>query len=150
MSQEHPNHVEKAVLFPLIVGDQDETLSFYTEKLGFEKTGDMEVNGDRWLTIAPPQQDDVQIILQPPDWFEGEEYYGEEVEQYPDLVGRNPGITYQVDDCWATYEDLRETGVEFFSEPRDTGHGIDVVALDNEGNQLLLTEPASLPDIGEG
>lgn len=145
MSEEKTSHVKKATLFPLIVSDQDETLEFYTEKLGFEKKGDMDVDGDRWLTIAAPQQD-VQILLQPPDWFEGKQYYGEEVEQYHDLVGRNPAITYEVDDCWATYEDWSDRGVEFFSEPRETGHGIDVVALDNEGNQLLLTEPAQPPE----
>lgn len=66
MSEEKTSHVKKATLFPLIVSDQDETLEFYTEKLGFEKKGDMDVDGDRWLTIAAPQQD-VQILLQPPD-----------------------------------------------------------------------------------
>lgn len=149
MSHEQANHVRRATIFPLIVEDQDATLEFYTEKLGFEKKGDMPVGDERWLTIAAPQQDDVQILLQNPDWFEGEEYYGEEVEQYHDLVGRNPTITYEVDDCWAAYEDFRERGVEFFSEPRDTGHGVDVVARDNEGNKLLLTEPAQPPEFGE-
>ena len=36
------------------VTDQDRSLSFYVEKLGFEKRVDFSYGGGRWLEVAPP------------------------------------------------------------------------------------------------
>ena len=36
------------------VADQDVSLSFYVEKLGFEKRFDFPYGGGRWLEVAPP------------------------------------------------------------------------------------------------
>lgn len=37
------------------VADQERALKFYTEKLGFEKTGDWPYgDGSRWVEVAPP------------------------------------------------------------------------------------------------
>ena len=50
----------------LWVHDQDEALAFYTEKLGMEVRSDVtlaELGDFRWLTVAPPGQDDVAIVL---------------------------------------------------------------------------------------
>ena len=48
------------------VHDQDEALEFYTKTLGMEVRVDVTVPemGDfRWLTVGPPGQDDVSIVL---------------------------------------------------------------------------------------
>ena len=48
------------------VHDQDIALKFYTEQLGMEVRSDAtmpELGGFRWLTVAPPGQDDVTVIL---------------------------------------------------------------------------------------
>ena len=37
------------------VQDQDRSLSFYVEKLGFEKRLDFPYGGGRWLEVAPPE-----------------------------------------------------------------------------------------------
>ena len=50
----------------LWVQDQDEALAFYTEKVGMEIKSDVTVPelGDfRWLTVGPPGQDEVAIVL---------------------------------------------------------------------------------------
>ena len=50
----------------LWVHDQDEALAFYTEKLGMEVRSDVtlpEMGNFRWLTVAPPGQEDVAITL---------------------------------------------------------------------------------------
>ena len=50
----------------LWVHDQDEALAFYTEKLGMELRADVsfpEMGDFRWLTVGPPGQDDVSIVL---------------------------------------------------------------------------------------
>ena len=48
------------------VHDQDEALAFYTEKLGWGLRADVtlrELGGYRWLTVGPPGQDDVSLLL---------------------------------------------------------------------------------------
>ena len=48
------------------VHDQDEALAFYTEKLGWELRADVtlpEFGNYRWLTVGPPEQADVSVLL---------------------------------------------------------------------------------------
>src|SRR4051794_10225232 len=50
----------------LWVHDQDEALAFYTDKLGMEVRQDVtlpELGNFRWLTVAPPGQEDFAIVL---------------------------------------------------------------------------------------
>ena len=54
--------------------DQERARRFYTEKLGFEVRNDVTMGGEfegagqgfRWLTVGPPDQPDVEIILADP------------------------------------------------------------------------------------
>ena len=53
----------KAAILCAMVGDQDEALAWYTEKLGFEKRVDMNAGDWRWITVtAPGQPDDPHFI----------------------------------------------------------------------------------------
>ena len=50
----------------LWVQDQEEALAFWTEKVGFEVRADVtmpEMGDFRWLTVGPPGQEDVSIVL---------------------------------------------------------------------------------------
>ena len=50
----------------LWVHDQDEALAFYTKKLGMQVRSDVtlpEMGNFRWLTVSPPGQEDVAIVL---------------------------------------------------------------------------------------
>jgi catechol 2,3-dioxygenase-like lactoylglutathione lyase family enzyme len=50
----------------LWVNDQDEALDFYTRKLGMELRHDVtlpEMGNFRWLTVGPPNQPDIAIVL---------------------------------------------------------------------------------------
>ena len=50
----------------LWVQDQEEALKFWTEKVGFEVRDDVtmpEMGDFRWLTVSPPGQEDVSIVL---------------------------------------------------------------------------------------
>ena len=50
----------------LWVHDQDEALAFWTEKVGMEVRSDVtmpEMGDFRWLTVSPPGQEDVSIVL---------------------------------------------------------------------------------------
>jgi predicted enzyme related to lactoylglutathione lyase len=125
------------------VHDQDEALAFYTDKLGMEVKADVtlaELGDFRWLTVAPPEQDDVSIVLMAipgPPVFEPET-----ADQIRALMakGANTAIFLTTDDCQASYEDLKARGVEFTEEPSDRPYGIDCGFRDPSGNAMRLTE----------
>ena len=50
----------------IFVSDQDRAYEFYVNKLGFKVNTDAKMdNGFRWLTLNPPDQPDLEIILFP-------------------------------------------------------------------------------------
>jgi catechol 2,3-dioxygenase-like lactoylglutathione lyase family enzyme len=51
----------------LLVRDQNQAYDVYVNKLGFKVHTDITMdNGLRWLTISPPSQPDLQIVLSEP------------------------------------------------------------------------------------
>jgi uncharacterized glyoxalase superfamily protein PhnB len=127
----------------LWVHDQDEALAFYTDKLGMEIKADVtlpEMGDFRWLTVAPPGEDDVAIVLMaipgPPVFEE------ETAAQMRTLLAKGVGgtIFLTTDDCRASYEELKERGVEFTEEPAERPYGIDAGFRDPSGNALRLTQ----------
>jgi uncharacterized glyoxalase superfamily protein PhnB len=127
----------------LWVHDQDEALAFYTEKVGMEVRADvtLEEMGDfRWLTVGPPGQEDVTIVLMaipgPPVMD------AETADQVRDLMAKGfAGTVFlTTDDCQASYEELRARGVEFTETPEERPYGIDSGFRDPSGNSIRLTE----------
>ncbi len=99
------------------------------------KRADLPIPGMRWLTVAPSEESAVEIVLQPADWFQGEER-----QRHLDLVGKDPTVVFQVADCQATYETLSGRGVEFSQPPTNKGYGIEAVAQDLNGNSLVFLQ----------
>jgi uncharacterized glyoxalase superfamily protein PhnB len=127
----------------LWVHDQDEALAFWTEKVGMEVRADvtLEEMGDfRWLTVGPPGQEDVSIVLMaipgPPvmDPLTA--------GQVSELMGKGfAGTVFlTTDDCQASYEELKARGVEFSEAPEERPYGIDSGFRDPSGNSIRLTE----------
>src|SRR5689334_849223 len=125
--------------------DQDEALAFYTEKLGMELRQDVTLDemGDfRWLTIGPPGQDDVSIVLMavpgPPVMDETTR------SEVLNLVAKGfAGTVFlTTENCRATYEKLKARGVEFTEEPHEMPYGIDCGFRDPSGNSVRLTQLA--------
>jgi uncharacterized glyoxalase superfamily protein PhnB len=127
----------------LWVHDQDEALAFWTEKVGMEVRADvtLEEMGDfRWLTVGPPGQEDVSIVLMaipgPPvmDPLTA--------GQVSELMGKGfAGTVFlTTDDCRASYEELKARGVEFSEAPEERPYGIDSGFRDPSGNSIRLTE----------
>ena len=46
--------------------DRDAAVEFYCDTLGFELRNDVGYNGMHWLTVGPPGQPDVNLVLFPP------------------------------------------------------------------------------------
>lgn len=127
----------------LWVHDQDAALTWYTDVLGFEVREYVtvaELGGFRWLTVAPPGQDDIAIVLMaipgPPMMDDGT------AAQVADLMGKGfAGTVFlTTDDCQASYEALRARGVEFVEPPEERPYGIDAGFRDPSGNHFRLTQ----------
>ena len=131
----------------LWVHDQDEALAFYTDKLGMEVRSDVtlaEMGDFRWLTVGPPGQEDVSIVLMaipgPPVMD------AETAEQVRDLMSKGfAGTVFlTTDDVQASYEELRGRGVEFTEAPEERPYGIDSGFRDPSGNAFRLTQVRDL------
>jgi catechol 2,3-dioxygenase-like lactoylglutathione lyase family enzyme len=130
----------------LYVLDQDSAKVFYTEKLGFEVRADVVMGegfegtgeGFRWLTVGPPDQPDVEIILA--DCRMGHDE--ETAAQVRALVAKGAlgSAVFATDDCHKTFRELSERGVVFLSEPAERPYGIEAVLRDDSGNWFSLTE----------
>ena len=125
------------------VRDQDEAKAFYTEKLGFEVREDAtleELGGYRWLTVGPPGQPDVNLMLSlpgPPG------FDAETAEQLLALVAKGamgPGIL-RTEDCRATCKELEARGVELPQQPDERFYGIDATVRDPSGNLWRIVQP---------
>lgn len=132
--------ITKLTVVGIMVHDQDEALRFYTEKLGFVKHTDQTFGpGFRWLTVAPIEQSDVEIVLQKPD----PNMMGEEKAKIlVEGIGNAPTWSYSVDDCRKTYEELVAKGVKFSSPPTEQFYGVEAVCEDLYGNSISLVEPS--------
>jgi uncharacterized glyoxalase superfamily protein PhnB len=131
----------------LWVHDQEETLAFYTERLGFEIRADVtlpEMGNFRWLTVGPTGQPDIAIVLMaipgPPVMD------AETAEQVRTLMAKGFAgtIFLTTDDCHATYEELKARGVEFVEQPEERPYGIDSAFRDPSGNHIRLTQVREL------
>ena len=132
------------------VHDQDEALAFYTEKLGFEIRADVtlaEMGNFRWLTVGPPAQPDIAIVLMAipgPPVMDAETAKEVETHMAKGFAGT---IFLTTDDCQAAYEELKDRGVEFVEQPEDRPYGIDSAFRDPSGNHIRLTQVRELAAI---
>jgi uncharacterized glyoxalase superfamily protein PhnB len=127
----------------LWVNDQDEALEFYTQRLGMEVRSDVtlpEMGDFRWLTVGPPGQPDVAIVLMaipgPPVMD------AETAEQVRNLMAKGFAgtIFLTTDDAQAAYEELKGRGLEFVEPPEERPYGIDSSFRDPSGNHIRLTQ----------
>jgi serine phosphatase RsbU (regulator of sigma subunit)/predicted enzyme related to lactoylglutathione lyase len=121
------------------VRDQDRSLRFYTDQLGFELAFDAQLpHGDRWVAVAPPDGSALLALIAP----------SPEARSYQ-LIGRPTGIVFVTDDVPAKYAEWRERGVEFRYAPRlrrvKYGHaseapwgGVFTHFADPDGNSFAL------------
>ncbi|MEA2359840.1 MAG: hypothetical protein QOI62_3100 [Solirubrobacteraceae bacterium] len=123
----------------LRVLDQERALTFYTQTLGFTVTEDMDLGGMRWLTVAPPDQPDLEVLLEKP----GPPFVdAETADQIATHVAKGVGgsLFLEVDDCRATFDDLVQKGVEVIQEPMERFYGIDSAFRDDSGNHIRMVQ----------
>ncbi|MCU1260429.1 MAG: Serine phosphatase RsbU, regulator of sigma subunit [Bryobacterales bacterium] len=92
----------------VFVRDQDQSLRFYVDQLGFNVTFDAYLQtGDRWLAVSPPDGASVLTLVAPAP---GSKEY--------ELIGRNTGVVFVSENVAAKYSAWRKRGVRFLFAPR--------------------------------
>jgi len=92
----------------IFVRDQDQSLRFYLDQLGFSLVGDVRFgSGQRWVAVAPPDGSAVLSLVAPkPDSKDFE------------LIGRPTQVVFVTEDVAAKFIEWRERGVRFQYTPR--------------------------------
>jgi catechol 2,3-dioxygenase-like lactoylglutathione lyase family enzyme len=127
----------------VFVTDQQKAYEFYVNKLGFKVNTDVTMeNGFRWLTVSPPEQPEMELVLM--DAFNEGMHYDEETKKALKTL-LDKGImgagVLETNNCRATYEELKAKGVHFKSEPKEQFYGVEAIISDGCGNWYSMTEP---------
>jgi serine phosphatase RsbU (regulator of sigma subunit)/predicted enzyme related to lactoylglutathione lyase len=105
--QAHPAHLRIHAV-NVFVRDQDVSLRFYVEQLGFSLLGDVRFeNGERWVAVAPPDGSAVLSLVAPKP--ESKEH---------SLIGHCAHVVFVTDDFVAKYGEWIKRGVRFQYAPR--------------------------------
>jgi len=131
----------------IYVLDQAKAYDFYVNKLGFKVHTDATMdNGFRWLTVTPPEQPELEIVLMPVT-HQGMMFDEETTTLFRKLLekGALGAGVWETNDCRATYAELKAKGVEFKSEPKEQFYGIEAVMTDGCGNWFSMTEQVAQP-----
>ena len=90
------------------VRDQDASLRFYVDQLGFTLAFDGRLqSGDRWIAVSPPDGTAVLSLVAPPP--DSKDY---------ERIGRPTGVVLVTEDVLGTYAKWRKRGVRFSFSPR--------------------------------
>jgi catechol 2,3-dioxygenase-like lactoylglutathione lyase family enzyme len=120
--------------------DQDAAKDFYTTKLGFTATNDVQLdNGMRWLTVRAPGGTGQEFVLMDPSHSMLD---AESAKLIRELVAKgalSPGVM-STDDCRGDYEKLSALGVQFLQPPADRPYGTEAVLRDDSGNWFSFTQ----------
>ena len=92
----------------VFVRDQDRSLRFFVDLLGFNVAYDLRVqSGERWVGVAPPDGAAILSLIAPkPD-----------SEQYK-LIGRSTQIVFVTEDVTTKFQEWSRRGVHFTTAPR--------------------------------
>lgn len=133
--------IRKLTFSTVYVLNQESAYDFYVNKLGFKIHTDAPLgNNNRWLTVTPPDQPEIEISLMLVT--EGRMFTKEAVETVTELIkkGTFGHGGFECNDIYATYEELKNKGVEFPQPPKEEVYGIAAVFTDDSGNWFSLTQ----------
>jgi serine phosphatase RsbU (regulator of sigma subunit) len=113
----------------VFVRNQERSLRFFTDLLGFELLADNRFEGGgRWIAVAPPDGSAVLALVTPEP---GTEEY--------ELIGRAKQIVFITADVEALYETWRARGVRFLHAPQTPiWGGVYASFEDVDGNSYVL------------
>lgn len=124
----------RIVITSVFVDDQSAALEFYTGKLGFVTKNDIPLGEHRWLTVVSPDDDSVELLLEPSAH--------PAVAPFRDALVTDgiPFTSFAVDDVRAEHARLSALGVRFTQEPLEMGPVTTAVLDDTCGNLIQLAQ----------
>ena len=129
------NNITRSQIFVL---DQDEALDFYVNKLGFEVSSDIDLGFMRWLTVCVPGQPEREVLLEKPGPPAMDEATAAQVRDLVTKGAMGGWLSITTDDAQATFETLRDRGVDITDEPSPKPYGIDFGIRDPFGNAIRI------------
>lgn len=132
--------ISKMTHSSVMVLDQTSAYDFYVNKLGFKAVTDVPMpQGGRWLTVSPPGQPDVELILSS---VGQRTYTAEKVALLTEMIkdGTFGVAVFTCDDIYATYEEMKAKGVVFTKAPTKEFYGTEAIFKDDSGNWFSLAQ----------
>ena len=119
----------------LVVGDYDEAIRFYTEKLNFQLIEDTPMSATkRWVVVAPPGSTGCHLLL-------AKAANPEQQTRVGNQTGGRVFLFLHTDDFWRDYHTMLEKGIRFVREPAEEPYGTVAVFEDLYGNLWDFIEP---------
>jgi catechol 2,3-dioxygenase-like lactoylglutathione lyase family enzyme len=122
----------------IFVLDQDEALAFYVDKLGLQVAADVDLGFMRWLTVALPGDPGREILLERPGPPAMDEETAAQVRDLLTKGAMGGWLSITTPDAQATFETLRDRGVDITDEPSEKPYGIDFGIRDPFGNAIRI------------
>lgn len=108
------------------VRNQDVSLKFFTEAMGFKVATDQPfTEKQRWIELLIPGAETGLALFTP--------------EGHESRIGQFQSISFWCDDVFATASALKSKGVTFAQEPKNEPWGSVAVFCDPDGNQFVLS-----------
>jgi len=121
--------------------DQDASLTFYRDTLGFEVRNDVGYAGMRWITVGPPGQPGTSIVLYPPAASPG--ITEDERRTIAEMMAKGTFATLLLAtaDVDGVFARLQAGDAEVVQEPTDQPYGVrDCAFRDPAGNLLRIQQ----------
>lgn len=127
----------------LVVDDHDKALEFYRDVLGFTVTNDVTQGEYRWLSVSPPAQPDLEVVIQSVGIYPGSSDDDRRAMDTLLAKGLMSSLILRVDDVDALFEHVAGSGVaEILQEPADQFYGVrDCAFRDPAGNMIRVKSP---------
>jgi uncharacterized glyoxalase superfamily protein PhnB len=121
--------------------DRDAAVEFWCDKLGFELRNDVGYDDLHWLTVGPPDQPDVNLVLFPPGADPG--VTDDERRTITEMMAKGTFamLTLATDDLDGLFDRLQAADVEVMQEPTQQPWGArDCAFRDPSGNTIRIDE----------
>jgi uncharacterized glyoxalase superfamily protein PhnB len=124
--------------------DAEAAKRFYRDVLGFEVRQEVGFNDQFWITVGPPGQPDINIVLHPPGADPGITADERRVITEMMAKGTYASLLLATDDLEGTFAKLEAGGAEIMQEPMDQDWGTrDCAVRDPAGNTLRIQQAAT-------
>lgn len=129
------NNISRSQIFVL---DQDQAVAFYVDTLGLELASDVDLGFMRWLTVRVPGDPAREILLERPGPPAMDDATAAQVRELVSKGAMGGWLCLTTDDAQATFETLRDRGVDITDEPSPKPYGIDFGIRDPFGNAIRI------------